>query len=481
MLGLDQKNSRMLITLLAGTLLVVLNLTLLSPALPSIMADIGVSATTAQWLTSGYSLVEAVVIPLSAFLMGRFSTRQLFIGGMSVFAAGSLMAALAPSFGFLLAGRMMQALCTGIVMPMSTTLMLLMFPRERRGTAMGIVSLVIGFAPAIGPSVAGLLVDNIGWRALFIVVLVLTLAVICLSAFWLHNKTGFERTKFDLVSVLLSSFGLVSLLYGLSSFTSSDNLAVTVGLICAGVVLIALFVVRQFKLEQPMLRVQILATHNYRVSVCTIVLIQMSLMGMGVIMPLYIQGVLGYGATISGVSMLPGALLGAFAGVFAGRLFDRFGVRKVAIPGFIVVLLGAAGLTLYGVDTSIIFVGVAYTLLSVGMQFAMTPMNTWGVNSLDNSVVQHAQSLSNTLNQVAGSFGTALLVSLSALGPTLAPGSAELEQTMAGYHLAICVTALLLLVAFLFVCVFAHDKSNKSNKESVPAMPGLRREGNAGA
>jgi MFS family permease len=273
----------------------------------------------------------------------------------------------------------------------------------------------------------------------------------------------------------------VSLLYGLSSFTSSDNLAVTVGLICAGVVLIALFVVRQFKLEQPMLRVQILATHNYRVSVCTIVLIQMSLMGMGVIMPLYIQGVLGYGATISGVSMLPGALLGAFAGVFAGRLFDRFGVRKVAIPGFIVVLLGAAGLTLYGVDTSIIFVGVAYTLLSVGMQFAMTPMNTWGVNSLDNSVVQHAQSLSNTLNQVAGSFGTALLVSLSALGPTLAPGSAELEQTMAGYHLAICVTALLLLVAFLFVCVFAHDKRNKSNKESVPAMPGLRHEGNAGA
>jgi EmrB/QacA subfamily drug resistance transporter len=359
---------------------------------------------------------------------------------------------------------MMQAVCTGVVMPMTTTLMLLMFPKERRGTAMGIVSLVIGFAPAIGPSVSGLLVDHVGWRALFGIVFVLTLAVIAIAAKWILNKEGFERTKFDVASVLLSSFGLVSLLYGLSSFSSSDNLVLTVGLIIVGITLLALFAMRQLRLEQPMLRIQILGSHDYRVAVCTIVIIQMSIMGMSVIMPLYIQGVLGYNATVSGVSMLPGALLGAFAGVVAGQLFDRFGVRKVAIPGFIIVLLGAVGMLTYGVDTSIVFVGVAYTLLSVGMQFAMTAMNTWGVNSLDNEVVQHAQSLSNTLNQVAGSFGTALLVSLSALGTSMSTNASALEQTMSGYHLSICVTAALLFIGFVFVCLFARPKSGNSSK-----------------
>jgi EmrB/QacA subfamily drug resistance transporter len=465
MLGLDSKNSRMLVALLSGCLLVVLNLTLLSPALPSIMSDIGVDATTAQWLTSGYSLVEAVVIPLSAYLMGRFSTRKLFMGGLCVFAAGSLLAALAPNFGFLLAGRMLQAVCTGIVMPMTTTLMLLMFPKERRGTAMGIVSLVIGFAPAIGPSVSGLLVDHVGWRALFGIVFVLTIAVIAIAAKWIKNKEGFERTKFDALSVMLSSLGLVSLLYGLSSFSTSNNLGATAALIIVGIALLALFALRQFRLEQPMLRIQILGSHDYRIAVCTIVIIQMSIMGMSVIMPLYIQGVLGHNATISGISMLPGALLGAFAGVVAGKLFDRFGVRKVAIPGFIIVLFGAIGMLTYGVDTSIVFVGTAYTFLSVGMQFAMTAMNTWGVNSLENEVVQHAQSLSNTLNQVAGSFGTALLVSLSALGTSMSSGASTLEQTMSGYHLSICVTAALLFVAFIFVCIFARpNKDTHANR-----------------
>lgn len=470
MLGLNAKDSRALVALLAGCLLVVLNQTLLSPALPSIMADLNVDATTAQWLTSGYSLVEAVVIPLSAYLMGRFATRTLFMGGLCVFACGSLLATLAPNFGFLLAGRMLQALCTGIVMPMTTTLMLLMFPRERRGTAMGVVGLIIGFAPALGPSVSGLLVDSIGWRALFAIVFALTVAVIALAGAFLYNKEGFQRTTFDVPSVVLSSLGLVSLLYGLSSFSSSSNLALTAALILVGACLVALFVVRQLKLEQPMLRVGILATPNYRVAVICIFIIEMALMGMGVIMPLYIQGVLGYGATVSGVSMLPGAVLGAVAGVFAGRLFDRFGVRKVAIPGFVVVLFGALGLTMYGVDTSIVFVGVAYTFLSVGMQFAMTPINTWGVNSLDNEVVQHAQSLSNTLNQVAGSFGTAVLVSLSALGPRLAPEAGALEQTMAGYHLSICVTAALLLLAFVVVCVFVRAKpAETSAQAALPA------------
>lgn len=467
-MGLTRNEFIMVAVLLAGTLLAVLNQTLLSPALPAIMGSLQVDATTVQWLTSGYSLVEAVVIPLSAYLIGRFSTRQLFLSGITIFTAGSLLAALAPSFPFLLAGRMLQALCTGMVMPMVMTVILLVFPREKRGSAMGVIGLIIGFAPAVGPSAAGMLVDSVGWRALFAIITVLSVLVLIAGIVFLKNYGNFQRTTFDKLSVLLSSVGLVCLLYGLSSFTSSENLAVTGALIVAGLVLLVLYVRRQLHLEVPMIRVSILKIRPYATAVVVVVLVQAALMGTGVITPLYIQGILGQSATVSGFVMLPGAVGGALLGLVAGRLFDRYGVRRVIIPGCIVTLLGAVGLVLLGMESNILFVAGAYTLLSLGLQFTMTPINTWGLNSVPNDVLQHTQGLSNTLNQVAASFGTAMLVSLSALGPLVTPGAGALEQSFMGDHIAFTTTASLLLVVVLVILVFVRD--SKSSKQSAVAV-----------
>lgn len=466
-LGISRKEMVMIAVLLSGTLLAVLNQTLLSPALPAIMEDLEVSVTTVQWLTSGYSLVEAVIIPLSAYLIGRFTTRQLFFTAFVIFTAGSFTAALAPSFGFLLLGRVLQATCTGMVMPMVFTTILLVIPRENRGTAMGIIGLIIGFAPAIGPSLAGLLVDSVGWRVLFAIVTALSAIVTVIACFTLKNYGSFARMKFDVSSVCLSSIGLVCLLYGLSTFSSSDNLALTGVLIMIGLVLVGFFVQRQLHMDTPMLNVRILRTRKYAISVIAIVIVQAALMGTGVITPLYIQGVRGYSATMSGIAMLPGALIGAFMGLVAGRLFDRFGVRKVALPGVAVALLGSAGLVLLNMDTDFIFITLAYTVLTVGLQFMMTPLNTWGVNSLDNSVIQHAQGVSNTLNQVAASFGTAVLVSISTLSPVVAPHASELEQAYIGDHLAFCTTVALMVVAAAIIVLFARDKKKVSKLEGV--------------
>ncbi|WP_165047264.1 MULTISPECIES: MDR family MFS transporter [unclassified Adlercreutzia] len=484
-MGLTRQQFVMVAVLLSGTLLAVLNQTLLSPALPAIMASLQVDATTIQWLTSGYSLVEAVIIPLSAFLIGRFTTRQLFITGFAIFTAGSLLAALAPAFPFLLAGRVLQAACTGMVMPMVFTVILLVFPREKRGSAMGVIGLIIGFAPAIGPSVSGLLVDSVGWRALFVIVTALSALVLAASALVLKNYGDFERTTFDKLSVMLSSVGLVCLLYGLSTFASSSNMAVTGGLIAAGIVLMALYIRRQLRLEVPMLKVSILKARPYATAVCTIVIIQAALMGTGVITPLYIQGVLGQSATMSGVAMLPGAVIGAFLGLVAGRLFDRYGVRRVVIPGGIVMLAGAAGLVLLGMNTSIVMVTTVYTVLTMGLQFIMTPLNTWGLNSLDNSVIQHTQGLSNTLNQIAASFGTAMLVSVSALGSSFAAsaGAAGIEQSFAGTHLAFCTTSALLVVALVVIVALVRDKApaRAARAEDAKAKAGEGVEANAAA
>ncbi len=303
-----------------------------------------------------------------------------------------------------------------MVVPMVMTVILLVIPREKRGQVMGVIGLTIGFAPAVGPSVAGILVDSVGWRALFVIVTVLSVLVLLFAIKVLRNYGSFERSKFDVVSVLLSSVGLACLFYGLSTFSSSDNLLVTGALVVTG-----LYVRRQFTLSEPMLKIGILKTRKYALTVSVVVLIQVSLVGVGVITPLYIQGVCGYSATASGVAMLPGALVGTALGLVADRLFDRCGVRRVAIPGFVVTMFGAVGLVLLGMDSDIVVITVVYAVLTAGLQFAMTPINAWGLNSLDNSVLQHAQGLSNTFNQVTASFGTALLVSVSAFGPMVAP------------------------------------------------------------
>ncbi|WP_304598100.1 MDR family MFS transporter [Adlercreutzia caecimuris] len=466
---MERKELVMVGVLLVGVLLAVLNQTLLSPALPAIMNDLAVDATTVQWLTSGYSLVEAVVIPLSAYLIGRFSTRQLFISAFALFTAGSLAAAIAPNFWVLLLGRVLQAACTGMSMPMVFTVILLVFPREKRGTAMGVIGLIIGFAPAVGPSVAGLLVDSVGWRALFGVVTALSVVVIVLAVAVLKNYGDFARAPFDKLSVVLCTVGLVCLLYGLSTFASTDNMIVTVALMVAGLVLCLLYVRRQLKLPEPMLQVGILGTRKYATSVIIIVIVQAALMGTGVITPLYIQGVLGFSATMSGVAMLPGALIGAFMGLVSGRLFDRFGVRRVVIPGVIVAVLGASGLVRLGIDSGFITLTLTYTVLVVGLQFTMTPLNTWGVNSLPNSVIQHAQGVSNTLNQVAASMGTAVLVSISALAPAVAPDAPALEQSYLGDHMAFITTFALMCVAALIILFFVRDKARAAGAVAATA------------
>ena len=457
-LGLAKNQLQMIVVLLAGAFVAVLNATLLTPALPTIMADMGIASTTVQWLTSGYALTEAVIIPLAAYLMGRFSTRRLFIGGMTLFAAGSLVSAVAPVFPLLLLGRVMQACATGFVMPMVFSVILLVIPRERRGSAMGIIGLVIGFAPTIGPSLSGVLVDTVGWRAIFVIVAVVAAIIVACAAKMLKPYGEFRRSRFDLLSVVLSTCGLICLLYGLSSVSSSTNLGLTVGLIVAGIAFVGLYAYRQLNLAEPMLRVDILKTVNYRTVVIVIALFQAALIGMETVMPLYIQGVLGQSATVSGLTLLPGALIGAFTGMLAGRLFDKFGVRVPVLIGAAVILCGVLGFTQFRADSPIVLVSVMYAVLAIGIQFTMTPVNTWGVNSLPNEAIQHAQSTSNTINQVAASFGTALLVSVAATVSGTASNLAGVERTFAGYHASFCTTALLAACAIALILVFVRDK-----------------------
>lgn len=403
--------------LLFGCLLSELNYTLLSPVLPVIMSDMSIGETSVQWLMSVYALVEAVVIPLNAFFLGRFSTRKLFVGSFILFGAGSAVIAAGPSFAWLVAGRAVQAFATGVVITMSTTLVLLIVPREGRGTMMGLLGLVVSFAPAIGAPAAGGLVDIVGWRVLLVGVAALSVAVAVAGAACLRNHEGFERTDFDVPSVVLSCAGMVGFLYGVSTVTDSDTPWVSALFMVAGVVLIVLFVRRQSKLESPMLRVETLRARQFRNAVILCFLMEAALLSIDVLLPLLLEDSLGVSPTVTGFAMMPAAIVGGIAGVVAGRLFDRYGVRKVAVPGVVVLLASAVGLCFVGLETSVVLVAALYMVEALGWQMVATPTNTWGINSLPNEVMQHGTAVLDTLMQVGAAFGTATIVSLTALAP----------------------------------------------------------------
>ncbi|MDO5335270.1 MAG: MDR family MFS transporter [Coriobacteriia bacterium] len=466
-MNLTRQQYVMIALLLFGAFMVVLNATLLTPTLPVIMSDLGVEATTVQWLTSGYSLVEAIIVPLTAFFLGRFTTRKLYIGGIGLFAIGSLVAALSPSFAFLLLGRMIQASAAGLIMSMVFSVIVLMIPKEKRGMAMGLVGLVISFAPAIGPSLGGVLADSIGWRALFVVVASIAMILVILSIFVMKNFEGFARGAFDLLSVIMSTIGLATLLYGLSTFSSTENHLITLAFVACGLLFVVLFVRRQNQLEEPLLRIEVLKSRRYRTAACTVFILQAVLVGTGVLFPMYLQNVLGTTATVSGLVTLPGAIIGAICGVISGRLFDKFGIRGLALFGSLVMLAAGVGMFFFSESTPLIVVIVINAFVVTGLQFITTPLNTWGVNSLDNKLVQHATAVTNTLNQVGASMGTALIISVSAYGNMIAPDAVGTSLIMAGQHLSFLVIVVLLIAVFLIILLNARDKASDADPRMV--------------
>lgn len=446
-MGLTRQQIVQVSVLLFGCLLAELNYTLLAPALPVIMDDMGIGETDVQWLVSVYALVEAVVIPMNAAILGRASTRKLFVASFALFAAGSGVVAAGPTFAWLIAGRAMQAFATGVAITMATTLVLITVPREGRGRMMGLLGLVISFAPAIGAPLAGGLVDIVGWRVLLVGVTVLAVALAVAGAAFIRNHEGFERTSFDAPSVALSTAGMVAFLYGVSTATEADAPWASALLMAAGAGLLAVFARRQSRLEAPMLRLETLRTRQFRNAVILCCLMEAALIAIDVLLPLLMENSLGASPTVTGFAMMPAALVGGLTGVVSGRLFDRYGVRKVALPGAVALAAAAVGLCFTGLDTSVVLVAALYMVETFGWQMVATPTNTWGINALPNEVIQHGTAVLDTLMQVGAAFGTAAIVSLTALAPGID-----------GYRLGFVGCAALLAVVAAVIVAAVRDR-----------------------
>jgi EmrB/QacA subfamily drug resistance transporter len=404
----------MLVVLFVGAFVSFLNNSLLNVALPTIMTDLKVEYTTVQWLATGYMLVSGVLVPASAFLIVRFTNRQLFITSMAIFTLGTALAAIAPNFALLLIGRMIQAAGSSVMGPLLMNIMLVSFPREKRGAAMGVFGLVMITAPAIGPTLSGYIVQYYDWRFLFEMILPLAIISLILAIWKAENVMDrFKNATIDYLSVILSTLGFGGLLYGVSSVSKdgwTDPIVLTT-LIVGAIALIA-FILRQLRIEKPLLDLQVYKYPMFALASIISVVIAMAMFSGMILTPAYVQDVRGISPLDSGLMMLPGAIVMGIMSPITGRLFDKFGPKMLGIIGLIITAVSTYMLSKLQIDSTYTYIISIYTLRMLGMSMVMMPIMTNGLNQLPTRLNPHGTAVNNTAQQVAGSIGTAIFVTI---------------------------------------------------------------------
>lgn len=402
--------------LMIGAFVGFLNNTLLNVALPSIMVDLHVNTSTVQWSTTGYMLVNGILIPTTAFLIEKYSVRRLFLVAISLFTIGTIVAGYAPVFSVLLAGRMLQASGSAIMMPLLMNVMLVSFPVERRGAAMGVFGLILMFAPAIGPTLSGWIVEHYDWRMLFHFIAPIAIACLIIGFFLLKDKKKTVPIHLDIFSVILSSIGFGGILYGFSSAGnkgwSSPQVYIT---IIIGVLSLAFFIVRQQRQERPLLSFNVFKYPMYSLGVAITMVVNMAMFSGILLLPIYTQTVRGFTPMQAGLMMLPGAIVNAAMSPVNGRLFDKFGGRILAATGLCITTITTYMLSQLTFETTYYHLMLIHAVRMFGMSMVMMPVQTNGLNQLPRKYYPHGTAMNNTLNQVSGAIGTSLLTTVMSI------------------------------------------------------------------
>ncbi|HAB34525.1 MAG TPA: MFS transporter, partial [Exiguobacterium sp.] len=404
---------KVLTVLLIGMFIAILNQTLINVALPVLINDFNVSTSTAQWLTTGFMLVNGILIPISAFLMRSYTFRQLFLASMTLFFFGSIICSMAMNFPVMMIGRVVVAAGAGILMPLGSNVFMTLFPPHKRGAAMGMLGIAMILAPAVGPTITGYVIQNYDWHVMFYAMSFFGLVTLLLGTAWFRLTQPLSKPSFDALGVLFSTIGFGSLLYGFSEAGNDGwDSPIVISSIVIGLIGIAAFAMRELSMEDPMLNIRVLKVPEFSFTLFINVIVTMALFGGMLLLPIYLQSIRGFSPVDSGLLLLPGSLIMGITGPIAGRLFDRFGIRPLAIFGLTLMTYGTWELTQLNMDTSYYSIMGIYMLRSFGMAFIMMPIMTAGMNALPMKMIPHGNATQNTLRQVGGSIGTAILVTV---------------------------------------------------------------------
>ena len=434
--GKPYNRGLLIAVLLVGTFCTVLNQTILTTAFPTLMKDFDITTSTVQWLTTGFMLVNGIMIPVSAWLSSRISTKWLYLSAMAIFEVGTIICWTAPNFGFLLAGRLIQALGVGVTMPLLQTIMLSIFPADKRGAAMGTAGIVIGLAPAIGPTLSGWVIDNLSWRDLFGLIVPIVAIVLIAGFFFMANVLETSKPKLDFASLGLSTIGFGSLLYGFSSVGDNGwTSTVVLSTLIIGVIFIIGFIWRQLTMENPFLQLRVFKHAEFTIAAILSSVANMAMVGAEMVIPLYLQIIHGFSAFESGLSLLAGALMMGVMSPITGRAFDRFGAKRLAILGMFLLTIGTIPFAFITRNTATVYIVVLYAVRMFGIAMVMMPATTAGMNALPVELMGHGTAVNNTTRQIASSIGTAILTSvLSNVTDATKPAHSLIKSNPLGYQ-----------------------------------------------
>lgn len=459
----------MVLTLLTGTFTTFLTQTILTTAFPTLMATFHIGASAVQWLTTGFMLVMGIMIPVSAWLLAKFNVKYLYISAISLFLFGTIICRFAVSFPMLLAGRLIQAAGVGMSAPTFQNVMYSIFPPEKRGSAMGLAGIVIGLAPAIGPTLSGWVLLHHSWRSLFSIIIPIAILVIVAASFTMRKVLTTTDPKIDSVSVVMSTIGFGSVLYGFSTVGDQGwGSPVVLGALALGVIFVILFVYRQLHMETPLLELRVFTSPIYTLSVILTAVAFMSMVGVEMVLPMYIQTIRGESAFNSGLILLPGAVMMGIMSPITGRIFDHLGAKRLSNTGLFLLLVGTIPLIAVGEDTPIAIITVLYAVRMFGITMVTMPVTTAGMNALPANLISHGTAVNNTVRQIAASIGTAILVSvLSVVTKANMPGAGvsaatALAQTRAatvsGYRAAFIVSTVFAIIGYVLATRLPQDR-----------------------
>jgi MFS transporter, DHA2 family, lincomycin resistance protein len=410
-----QYNTRAILTaLLISGAVGMFNETALNIALTNLIEVFHISAATAQWLTTGFMLTLGILMPISGLLLQTFSTRKLFIGSVMSLIVGTLIAALAFNFEMLMFARVLQAVGMGLLLPLMFNTVLVIYPQEKRGAAMGLVALVIMVAPASGPTIGGLLIEYLTWHYIFWFSLPLLVIGLLIGLKYLENVTDVTKPRIDLLSVLLSTIGFGGVVFGFSKAgegTEGWSSTVVVTSIVIGIVALVLFILRQ-NMSDPMLNLSVFKYPMYVIGMLLIMSCMLISMSSTIILPMFLQTGSGLSVFITGLILLPGSALSGIIQPFVGRLFDKYGPKWLVIPGLMILTVMLWFFTTISPTSSVALIIALHIGLTVGIAMIWTPAQTNGLNQLPPELYPHGTAVMNTLQQVGGAIGTAVAISI---------------------------------------------------------------------
>lgn len=451
-----EKNKRtlifinILVTCIASSMLA----TSLTTALPPILNDFKISATMGQWLTSGYSLAMGIIMPATAFFITRFKTKKLYLSAIGCFIVGLIISIAAPNFMVLMIGRIFQAVGNGILTAMAQVIILTIYPKEESGSIMGLYGLSVGAAPVIAPTIAGVIVDHMRWQMIFVIALIIISISFVLAVYVFGDILDTAKQKFDIVSFILSVFAYGGIILGIGNIGNYPLLSIKIIFpIIVGIMTMILFVYRQLNIEKPFLEIRILKNKNFMLSVIGSVMLYFIMMGSSIILPLYVQDIKGMSATTSGLVTLPGSLLMALVSPFAGKVYDKIGMRKVFIAGALSMFISNIGMVFLSLDMSVCVAAILNSIRCIAIGCLMMPLVSWGLKGIKKEYTAHGTALLTSLRTISGSVGSAVFVSIMTITAQNSVVNYGQIAPMHGLNVTFAVMSVFTII-LVFIAVF---------------------------